>query len=132
MGNKADFTVSGIDGILDKLEQTQNGIDNIIYEVMVETMQEAGQELINSYNAIPKKHPTGKTVKSYKESFKNVDGVISGKVGFDTKHGGMPAVFWNYGSPTTEPTFFIDKVRQELRETLPDKQRAAIIKKLEE
>ena len=132
MANKATLTIFGADDLIQRLNDAALDVDAILYDIMVDNLTQAGQDMISTYQAIPKNNPTNIGVKSYNESFNNNNGVISGQVGFDMRQpGGVRVFFREYGCPYIEPTFFIRKIRDELRQTLPDEQRQAIMQVLE-
>jgi len=105
MAGKAQITFYGDKQIIDKLDSIGANVEKVCLEALKKSIQLPKQEMLDF---IKEHRRTGTTEESFKEEFSVENGVISCYVGFDLPKG-LPALYLNVGTPTIEPTFFIDK-----------------------
>ena len=125
---RASVEFYGTQELLQKLEAAGQNVVEACASAMQEGIDIAGNELINAWHGIPRKSRGLKgTLGSYRESVV-VDGdKITAKAGFDPKHGGLPALFFQVGyNPGHEGWITdvrdkaLDDIRQAELDTLKD------------
>ena len=96
---------------------------------LARSLEASAKPIANDLTGFMRKHyRTGETLRSF-EDIHDIDrnrGFISYKLGFDIKKGGLPALFFDLGTPTMRPTFFVyyafknnaDRVKREQENAL--------------
>lgn len=93
--------------ILRKLENAGKNIELALTISIRKSLEKPKKEQIDF---MIRHKRTGRTANSYTEKIESKNGLISVKYGFSVRNGGLPSIFWNYGTPRNAPpaTHFID------------------------
>ena len=93
--------------ILKKLENAGKNIELALTTSIRKSLEKPKKEQIDF---MIRHKRTGRTANSYTEKIESKNGLISVKYGFSVRNGGLPSIFWNYGTPRNAPpaTHFID------------------------
>ena len=97
----------GTDELIQKLDRLGGNVDEVLASALLKSAEKPKEEML----AYIKEHKrTGLTESTFTENIEHErdSGTIYLEVGFDIKKGGLPALFLNYGTPTIEPSFFIN------------------------
>lgn len=105
MSGKAQISFYGDKELIDKLDSIGANVEKVCLEALRKSSQLPKQEMLDF---IKEHRKTGTTEESFKEEFNIENGIITAYVGFDLPKG-LPALYLNVGTPTIEPTFFVDK-----------------------
>lgn len=105
MGGKTYINFYGDKELIKKLDSIGANVEKVCAEALTLSVQKPKQEMLDF---ISQHRKTGITESSFEEEIKVEDGVITAVVGFQPPKG-LPALFLNLGTPTIEPTFFVDK-----------------------
>ncbi len=116
----------GVGDLLKKIEKAGGDVEKAITKAVEKSVELPKRDMLNF---MAKHHKTGHTEESftvYPIEWK--DGVGTVRLGFSVRKGGLPAIFLNYGTPTIQPSFFIqeaidnniDEIHQIHRNTLEE------------
>ena len=97
----------GTDELIQKLDRLGGNVDEVLASALLKSAEKPKEEML-AY--IEEHKRTGLTESTFTENIEHErdSGTIYLEVGFDIKKGGLPALFLNYGTPTIEPSFFIN------------------------
>lgn len=110
MANVAKIDFYGSSELIKRLEKAgKNAIDEIIKAV--DESSKPVEDDLKSFMAGHRR--TGATINSYFKEITTEGNVIKLRMGFDSKKGGLGAIFLNLGTPYIAPSFFIDKAVEE-------------------
>lgn len=110
MANVAKIDFYGSSELINRLEKAgKNAIDEIIKAV--DESSKPVEDDLKSFMAGHRR--TGATINSYFKEITTEGNVIKLRMGFDSKKGGVGAIFLNLGTPYIAPSFFIDKAVEE-------------------
>lgn len=110
MANVAKIDFYGSSELINRLEKAgKNAIDEIIKAV--DESSKPVEDDLKSFMAGHRR--TGATINSYFKEITTEGNVIKLRMGFDSKKGGLGAIFLNLGTPYIAPSFFIDKAVEE-------------------
>lgn len=110
MANVAKIDFYGSSELINRLEKAgKNAIDEIIKAV--DESSKPVEDDLKSFIAGHRR--TGATINSYFKEITTEGNVIKLRMGFDSKKGGVGAIFLNLGTPYIAPSFFIDKAVEE-------------------
>lgn len=110
MANVAKIDFYGSSELINRLEKAgKNAIDEIIKAV--DESSKPVEDDLKSFMAGHRR--TGTTINSYFKKITTEGNVIKLRMGFDSKKGGLGAIFLNLGTPYIAPSFFIDKAVEE-------------------
>jgi HK97 gp10 family phage protein len=112
MANVAKFDFYGSSELINRLEKAgKNVIDEIIKAV--DESSKPVEDDLKSFMAGHRRTGTGATINSYFKEITTEGNVIKLRMGFDSKKGGVAAIFLNLGTPYIAPSFFIDNAVEE-------------------
>ena len=111
-GGNAIIEFYGFKELLEKIEKAQLNVE----EAVKEAVQKSAEPVKRDMDGFMIKHSppngspwaTGETRRSWEEKMSSRGDTITYKIGYSIKKGGLPSIFLNYGTPTNEPSFFID------------------------
>lgn len=97
----------GTDGLLKKIESMGKNVEEAVIQSLSAGMKKPYEDM----KSFAEQHKQTGDMLSSLEITEPVakDGMITAKVGFVIKKGGLPSLFLNYGTPRISPTFFINK-----------------------
>lgn len=104
-GGKTRVDFYGGAELLQKIEKAGGNVEEALIKAMKKSLEKPKQEMLDF---IKQHHLTGVTEDSFIEEIEIDKGVITARIGFSVKKGGLPAIFLNVGTPKMPPTWFID------------------------
>lgn len=102
---KSRIDFYGSSELLKKLEKAGANVEKVVVNALEKSIQKPKAEMLEY---IRQHKMTGQTEESFKTEIKQEGDKIYLNLGFDIKHGGLAAVFLNYGTPKIAPSFFVD------------------------
>lgn len=123
MGIKLNYL--GSTELLKQIEAAGGSVEDAVIAAIRKSAEKPSEEM---QSFIRKHKRTGQTERSWTEEIKNRDGIITGEFGFSIKKGGLPALFWNVGTPRKAPaaTYFIDNALENNIDEIIEAQNTAI------
>lgn len=93
--------------LIKKLENAGANIEDLIVQSLRKSVEKPSDEMLSFMRQHKR---TGRTVNSWTEKLTVKDSVINFEAGFSVRKGGLPAIFWNYGTPRKAPpaTWFVN------------------------
>ena len=120
---KAKIDFYGTSEILQKLEKAGANVEKEIVKALQKSVEKPKNEMLD----FVKSHKySGQTEESFIEEIVNKKGVISLKLGFSVRKGGIAAIFLNLGSPRNPPSFFIEKAIENNIDYIKNEQEKAL------
>lgn len=110
MANVTKIDFYGSSELINRLEKAGKNVIDEIIKAVDESLKPVEDDL-KSFMAGHR--GTGATIKSYFKEITTEGNVIKLRMGFDSKKGGLGAIFLNLGTPYIAPSFFIDKAVEE-------------------
>lgn len=123
---KSGFQMEGVSELLKQIEAAGGNVDEACKKAVDRSLKIVGEDM---KNAMSKHVFTGDTMQSYEQVPTSVEnGTIKAEVGFNVKKGGLPAIFFDVGTPKIKPMFYryyavnnnSKKLAQIQRETLEE------------
>lgn len=106
MAGKSKIEFFGSAELLKKLEEAGGNVE----EAIITAIRKSAVKPSNEMMSFIRQHKrSGRTEDSFVEEIKSKDGVISAEFGFSVRKGGLPALFFETGTPRQAPPayFFI-------------------------
>lgn len=93
--------------LIKQLERAGANVEDLIVQSLRKSVRKPTDEM-QSFMRTHKR--TGRTLNSWSEKTTVKNSVINFEAGFSVRKGGLPAIFWNLGTPRKAPpaTWFID------------------------
>lgn len=130
---KGGLEMYGVSDLLKKIETAGGNVHAAVQKAVDNTLEQVGMkmqlfmlehrdsgETYESFELIP---ATAGAVKVGKETY-NVNDGVTGLVGYNSKKGGLPAIFLDVGTPKLKPYFFryyaIENSRKEIEKIQRD------------
>lgn len=99
--------------LLQKLEDAGANVVEACASALADSADIISARLLGAWNALPKKHSTGRTAASMRSKVEIDGDIVKARAGFSARDGGIAAVFWNVGTDYILATHFIDDVAEE-------------------
>lgn len=105
----------GFDDLIKKIEKAQGSVTEAVVSAIkksAEPVKKDMQDYVNKHSpegSDASKWATGSTRDSWKERLSLKKDSVTYSIGYSIRDGGLASIFLNYGSPTTYPSFFIEK-----------------------
>lgn len=99
--------------LLQKLEEAGADVVEACAAALADSADIISARLLGAWNAMPKKHSTGRTAASMRSKVEIDGDVVRARAGFSARDGGIAAVLWNVGTDYIRATHFIDNVAEE-------------------
>ena len=124
---KAKLEFFGEADLLKKIEEAGGNVEESIISAIRKSAEKPSNEMLSF---IRKHKRSGRTENSWTETIKNKDGVITAEIGFSIRKGGLPAIFWNVGTPRKAPpaTWFVDNAIESNIDNIINEQNEALRK----
>lgn len=103
---KAKIGFYGESKLIKKLEEAGANVE----ELIITSIRKSTEKPADEMKSFIRQHKrSGRTLESWTETIKNKNGVINAELGFSVRKGGLPAIFWEYGTPRKTPpaTWFV-------------------------
>lgn len=127
--NRMKLDLQGFSGLLERIQRAQGEID----QAATHALERGAEPFVADLKAgIAKHRQTGLTESSLNEPKVVRDGHrLTLNAGFDLAHGGLPALFLEYGTPRMKPDPFIQKALKRNQKTARSIQESTLTKILE-
>ena len=123
----------GLTELLQKIDDAGGSVPEALSRAIQESSAPIGADMLKF---MAQHHRTGKTAASYTDVVDikgyGSSGFITYKLGFDTKKGGLPALFLDIGTPTITPSFFVYYAIENNADNVVQAQQRALEKALKE
>lgn len=108
----------GVSDLLKRIEAAGGKVDGAVMRAVDESLKIVGDDM--QAFMVQHKH-TGETMESFEIVPAKSDGnTVTGNAGYNTKKGGLPAIFLDVGTPKQKPHFFryyaVENNRQRINE----------------
>lgn len=126
MSNKANIEFYGSEDLIRKLEEAGANVEQEIIKALRVSAQKPSDEMQSFIRGHKR---SGRTENSWKEEIETKKGIITAELGFSVRAGGLPAIFWNVGTPRNAPPahFFVDNaIEQNIDEIIKDQNEALL------
>lgn len=123
MGGKTRVDFYGGEDLLQKIEKAGGNVEEALITALKKSLEKPKQEMLDF---IKQHHLTGVTEDSFVEEIEIDKGVITARIGFSVKKGGLPAIFLNVGTPKMPPTWFIDNAVEQNIDYIFSEQKKAL------
>lgn len=101
---KSGFQMTGVSELLKQIEAAGGNVDAACQKAVDRSLKIVGEDM---KSAMSKHVDTGDTMRSYEQVPASVEGgKITAEVGFSIKKGGLPAIFFDVGTPKIKPMFY--------------------------
>lgn len=122
-GGKTHVDFYGGDELLRKIEKAGGNVEQALIKAMKRSLEKPKQEMMDF---IKQHRLTGVTEDSFVEEIEIKDGIITARIGFSVRKGGLPAIFLNVGTPKMPPTYFIDNAVEKNLDYIYKEQKMAL------
>lgn len=122
-GGKTHVDFYGGDELLRKIEKAGGNVEQALIKAMKRSLEKPKQEMMDF---IKQHRLTGVTEDSFVEEIEIKDGIITARIGFSVRKGGLPAIFLNVGTPKMPPTYFIDNAVEQNMDFIYKEQKLAL------
>lgn len=108
----------GASNLLKQIEAAGGNVDSAVKKAVDNSLEQVGMKM----QLFMMEHKdSGETYASFEQTeTKVIDGKVNGMVGYNSKNGGLPAIFLDVGTPKQKPYFFryyaIENSRQQIQE----------------
>lgn len=123
MAGKTRVDFYGGSDLLQKIEKAGGNVEEALIKALKKSLDKPKQEMLDF---IKQHHLTGVTEDSFVEEIEIDKGVITARIGFSVKKGGLPAIFLNVGTPKMPPTWFIDNAVEQNIDYIYSEQKKAL------
>lgn len=129
MKSKIEFY--GSSEIIKQLESAGADVEKEIINAIRKSAVKPSNEMLGF---IRKHRRSGRTEDSFNEEIKSKNGVIEASFGFSIRKGGLPAVFFEYGTPRSAPaaSWFISNAIDNNIDEIIAEQNKALLKSFKE
>jgi hypothetical protein len=94
----------GVSEMLKKIEAAGGKVDEAIKSAVDKSLEIVGNDM---QNFMMQHKETGETMSAYEQLHAESDGnIVKAEVGYDTRKGGLPAIFLDVGTPKQKPYFY--------------------------
>lgn len=129
--SKVSIDFYGGEDLIKKLEEAGANAEQEMIKALRASAQKPADEMLSFIRGHKK---TGRTEESWKEEIKVKKGIITAELGFSVRMGGLPAIFWNVGTPRNAPPahWFVDNAIEQNIDEIIKAQNEALKKAFEE